>query len=196
DRPVLIFSDRGEESDATGNTWLVQLTPEKDASAYSGPFILDRTHPVTEGLSLRSAIWGAGKTQQVEGSPIVMAGNIPLLTDIETATGKGSTRHEFRIRFRPDLSTLQESADWPILIWYILSMRRAALPCLERQHIRLGEEALLNLADYTERIKLTPPGQTQRDLTVKGRMVSLRGNDIGLYTATLGDTEFRFAVNA
>src|SRR5262249_22530975 len=80
--PHLIFSDRSEERDA-GDAWVAQLISERDASAFSGPFILDHAHPLIEGMSLKGAVWGAGKKAAVEGTPLVLAGNVPLVTDSE-----------------------------------------------------------------------------------------------------------------
>jgi hypothetical protein len=193
--PQLIFSDRGEEPDA-GAAWVVQFISEKEATAYVGPFVLDRAHSLTEGLSLRGAIWGAGKEENIDGAPVVMAGNVPLLTDLETQTHGGTPRHELRVRLRPELSTVQDSPDWPILFWNILSLRGAALPGLARPNIRLGEQVILNLVDYREKVQLTVPGERPHDVIVKGRQVSLRGDEIGVHEVTAGETTYRYAVNA
>src|SRR5205823_1502402 len=48
DTPTLIFSDRGDEEDA-GPSWVVHLMSEKEATAFTGPFVLDRTNPLTDG---------------------------------------------------------------------------------------------------------------------------------------------------
>ena len=79
----------------------MQLLAEKDAEAYRGPFVLDRTHPLTDGLSLRGVIWGAGKTENLDGNPVIMAGNIVLVSDSESQTPNGTARHELRRRLRP-----------------------------------------------------------------------------------------------
>ena len=47
---------------------------ESEASAYLGPFVIDLTHPLTEGLSLGGVVWGAGVTEQLLGTPIITAG--------------------------------------------------------------------------------------------------------------------------
>ena len=118
---------------------MVRLLADKDAEAYSGPFVMDRTHPLTDGLSLRGVIWGAGKTEGLDGNPVIMAGNIVLLTDAESQTEAGFARHELRCRLRPDLSTLQDSPDWPILIWNILHWRTAQAIGPIAPNVRLGE---------------------------------------------------------
>jgi hypothetical protein len=70
-------------------------------------------------LSLDGVVWGAGKTSLPAAASVITAGNIPLLTDVERAGG----RHDLRLRFRPDLSTLQNSPNWPILIWNLIDWR-------------------------------------------------------------------------
>ena len=77
---------------------------------------MDRSHPLTEGLSLRGVIWGAGKGAALDGAPVIMAGGVPLVADTELAVPGGGSRHEVRIRVDWLLSTLLDSPDWPILI--------------------------------------------------------------------------------
>ncbi len=195
DNPTLIFSDRESEADV-GPAWVTYLLNEKDATAYSGPFVLDRANSLTDGLGLKTVIWGAGKTTQLDGAPVVMAGNVPLMTDSEVPIGGGLTRHDIRLRIKPELSTLLESPDWPILVWNILAARAQALPGLPRSNIRLGEEITCEFGVVRDRIRLEEPGQGSRELTVKDKQVRLRGEEVGLYTIGAGDAKYRFAVNA
>ena len=175
---------------------MTYLLNEKDATAYSGPFVLDRANSLTDGLGLKTVIWGAGKTTQIDGAPVVMAGNVPLMTDSEVPIGGGLTRHDIRLRIKPELSTLLESPDWPILVWNILAARAQALPGLPRSNIRLGEEITCEFGVVRDRIRLEEPGQGSRELTVKDKQVRLRGEEVGLYTIGAGDAKYRFAVNA
>jgi hypothetical protein len=197
--PQLIFTDRESPAD-TEDAWLVSLIAEKEAVSYGGPFVLDRTHSLTDGLSLKSTIWGAGKSAKLDGAPLIMAGNIVLVADSELPTTKGGTRHHLRIRIRPDLSTVQDSPDWPILFANILSWRAAAMPGLTRNNIRLGERVTLYLDEYREKALLTEPGKPTIDVPIKGRQVVVNGEEIGIRTLKVpdkeGDKEFRFAVNA
>jgi hypothetical protein len=196
DRPELVFTDRIDETGVPENRWQVQFLAEKEATAYAGPFVLDRAHPLTEGLSLKTAVWGAGKDKALDGAPVVMAGNVPLVGDIETPIPGGGARHDLRIRFRPDLSTLQSSPDWPILIWNILNWRASALPGLSRHNVRLGEQVLLTLPSYHDSVEVRPPGESARTVSVKGRQLALRADEVGVWEITAGRMIHRFAVNA
>jgi hypothetical protein len=193
--PHLIFSDRDKEPGA-GAAWVVYLLRERAATAFAGPFVLDHSHPLIEGLSLKGVVWGGGKTQTLEGAPLVLAGNVPLVTTTELATDAGGTRHELRVRFRPDLSTLQESEDWPILLANLLSWRESAMPGLSQTNARLGERVVLNLPVYRENVQLTPPGGRAREVPVRGRQLAVAGEEIGLYELKGEDGAFAFAVNA
>jgi hypothetical protein len=194
-KPELIFTDQGDDPDAVETTWGVQFVLDKEATAYTGPFVLDRAHPITEGLSLKGVVWGAGKETAVEGAPVVMAGNVPLMADGETTITGGATRHDLRMRFHPELSTVQDSPDWPILIWNILNWRSTALPGLNRHNVRLGERVVLTLPTYRETVVLRPPGGGTRTVSVKGRQVALSADEVGVYEVH-ADTTYRFAVNA
>src|SRR5262245_36501935 len=193
--PHLIFSDRDKE-EGVSPAWVVYLLRERDATAFAGPFALDHSHPLIEGMSLKGVVWGGGKTQTLEGAPLVLAGNVPLVTTTELATDAGGTRHELRVRFRPDLSTLQESPDWPILLANLLSWRESAMPGLSQTNARLGERVVLNLPVYRDHVRLTPPGGRPREVPVRGRQLAVAGEEIGLYELQGDDGAFAFAVSA
>jgi hypothetical protein len=191
-RPDLVFTDR-EEADAAGaDTWVVHLLAEKEAGAYTGPFVTDKTHPLTEGLGLQGVIWGAGKTPDLPGAPVIMAGNIPLLTDTEGPGG----RHDLRLRLRPDLSTVQDSPNWPALVWNLIQWRGAQAPGLSRSNVRLGEEAVLTLATPREAVRLVGPDRTERPLPVQGKRVVARAEEVGVYEFRADSESHAFAANA
>src|SRR6185295_8560810 len=107
------------------------------------PFVVDRNHPLAEGLSLDGVIWGAGKSTNIAGLPVITAGNVPLLTCIERTDGV----QEIRLSLRPDLSTLQRSPAWPVLIWNLFSWRASELTGIDQSNIRLGSEARIKLPE-------------------------------------------------
>jgi hypothetical protein len=173
-RPEVLFVDTAE--DEAGDAWRVRLIRDKDGAAYTGPFVIDRAHPLTEGLSLQGIVWGAGKSAEVPGAPIVLAGNVPLLTDQEIGA-----RHEVRLRLRPDLSTVQDSPAWPVLAWNLLQWHAAAAPGLGRPNIRLGEETALTFARPPDAVDVTAPDGSRRRVPVADRRVVVRAEDVGLY---------------
>src|SRR5262249_60887161 len=74
-RPDITFTDREEAEVEGADTWVVHLLVEKEAEAYTGPFVTDKTHPLTEGLGLQGVIWGAGKTRELARAPVILAVN-------------------------------------------------------------------------------------------------------------------------
>jgi Aerotolerance regulator N-terminal len=188
--PELLFTS---EDDAPGATaWQVQLLRDKEAEAYVGPFVMERTHPLTQGLSLDGVVWGAGKTPQVSATPIILAGNVPLLTDSETAGGG----HRLRLHFRPDLSMLQDSPSWPILICNMLEWRAATRAGLQRVNLRLGEAAALVTSPGVENVLVTDPGGVSRPVPVHYGRAVIRAETVGRYGIQAGDQQYAFAVNA
>jgi hypothetical protein len=191
-RPDWLFTDREDAGADDPDTWVLRLLVEKDAEAFVGPFILDRTHPLTEGLSLQGAVWGAGKAGALPGRPVILAGNVPLLTDAELATG----RHDLRLRLRPDLSTLQDTPEWPILVWNLVEWRAAQASGLSRTNLRLGEATVLHVEAGLERAVVVGPDGAERVVPAHGREVVLRPDEVGLYRVLSAGGKHAFAVNA
>jgi hypothetical protein len=188
-RPHLLFLD-GEAPPPDGDdAWVVRLVVEPQAEAFTGPFVLDRSHPLTEGLSLAGVVWGGGKST-MSGAPVIMAGNVALITDFELA-GK----HEIRLRLRQDLSTLTESPAWPALIWNLVRWRSTQLPGFDRTNIRLGEESTWNLSSPEERAELRGPAGDLSTIQAHGRRIAIRPDRPGIYSLRAGEQTAELAVN-
>jgi hypothetical protein len=151
--------------------------------------VLDRAHPLTEGLSLAGVVWAGGKST-LPGSPVVMAGNVVLLSDSERA-GK----HEIHFRLRQDLSTLTQSPAWPELMWNLVSWRAAHLPGFDRTNIRLGDEAVCNFPTPVERVELRGPDGETRTVQSTGRRIAIRPDRTGIHTVRAGGQTAELAVN-
>jgi hypothetical protein len=184
----LLVSD-ADLANAT-ESWTLQLIKEGNAASYLGPFVLDRAHPLTEGLALGGVVWAAGSSTQVPGEPIVLAGNVPLLTVLERAGG----RREVRLRLQPALSTLQLSPNWPILWWNLLHWRARSAPGLSERNLRLGGAAELLTAAAS--ITVNRPQQPALQLPVTDGRVRLQADVPGLYQIQDGNTVHQLAVNA
>lgn len=189
-RPDLIITDSPVVDEPPA--WMVQMLSEPDAQAYSGPFVVDRAHPLTEGLALAGVVWGAGRQEKLVGVPIVTAGNIPLVSDVETGDGG----HEITVRLRPELSTLQNSPNWPILIDNLLRWRASRRFGLARVNLRLGEEAALSVPSDVTSAKLMAPDGTSRTIPSDGGQLAVRPDDVGIYRLEAGGADYAFAVNA
>ena len=191
-RPEVLFLDGTETPKDAGNAWIVRVVAERDAVPYIGPFVLDRNHPLTEGLSLQGVVWGAGKDQVFPGTPVVLAGNVPLLTDEETRTHG----HELRLRLRPDLSTLPDVPGWPILMWNLLQWRATGKPGLHRVNYRLGEQVALTFAAPRESVVVVHPNGKREMMAVQDRRLTVRPEEVGVWSIEADDESASFAVNA
>jgi hypothetical protein len=190
--PDLLITDAVETPQTGPDTWVFRVLVEKVADAYPGPFILDRSHPLTLGLALRGVIWAAGNEEQFPGFPVIMAGNIPLILDDEHATGQ----HHILLRVRPDLSTLTESsANWPILISNLVRWRLDHLGGLSRVNVRLGEETAYNFQNVHDKATLIRPNGGELSLPVQGRRVVIRSQDVGVHQIKSAEADVSFAVN-
>ncbi len=190
-KPQLAITDEVETGVESQETWMLRMISEKDAVSFLGPFVVDRAHPLGEGLSLGGVVWAAGRGTQFPGTPIITAGNTPLLTDIERA---GS--HEMRLRFRPDLSTLQETPNWPILIWNIINWRARSAPGMNQTNVRLGTEAALKVETGVEAVEVTDPDLNTKQLAVHDNAVNIKPEKAGLYKLETNRNSYAFAANA
>jgi hypothetical protein len=188
DRLGLLFTD--QEGTPDPETWTVRLLVEKEAEAFVGPFLLDRTHPLTEGLSLQGVVWGGG-TAALPGAPVILAGDVPLLTEAEQGG-----RHELWLRLRPDLSTLTEEPAWPVLLWNLVQWRAAQSPGLAKVNLRLGETAVLNVAPDVDAVEVVAPNGTRRRVAAHGGKMVVPADEIGRHELHAGGETYAFAVNA
>ncbi|MFT4540170.1 MAG: hypothetical protein ACI835_002619 [Planctomycetota bacterium] len=129
----LIFSEA-----PTGSTtsWCLSIEPPSEDSERRyliGPFLIDRRHPLMEGLTLEGIVWSSTESQ-LSGVPIVSAGDLPLLTEEED-----QNRRIIRMHYEPRSSSLHRSPDWPILLANLTEARRRELPGPDRTSFALGE---------------------------------------------------------
>jgi hypothetical protein len=191
-RPEIVISDGAELPEGAGDAWLIRLVSEAGAVPYTGPFVLDRNHPLTEGLSLQGVVWGAGKSQELPGSPVILAGNVPLLTDTETRLHG----HELRLRLRPELSTLMDAPGWPILVWNLLQWRASDKPGLHRANFRLGEQVAMTFATPRQTVSVIRPNGTRQTMPVQDRRLVVRPDEVGVWLIEADEESTSFAVNA
>lgn len=107
-------------------------TPEA-ISDWIGPFLVERRHPLLDGVLLEGVVWSA-PDGSLPGIPLVLAGDQPLLS--ESTEGTAVRIHLALVGER---SNLPNAPDWPILLSNVVRGARTRLPGLERVNLTLGE---------------------------------------------------------
>jgi hypothetical protein len=186
----LILTDKAVMSDLS-STWIMQFITGGQTRAYVGPFIVNKVHPLLDGMNFSGIIWAADELAKLGGIPVIMAGNMPLLTDRELRTGE----HILSIVFEPEKSNLTTSPNWPILFWNLVSWRAANLPGITEANIRLGGQATLILSNDTKNIEQVKPDGEKEIIPVQNAMLEINADERGIYHLRDSEREYRFAVN-
>jgi hypothetical protein len=186
--PQLLIHD--SSSPPAGDCWNLQWIGAGGASAFVGPFVIDASHPLCRGVGLEGAIWaGAAAANSPGDVPVILAGNTPLLTVRQDA----QERKLLTLNFNPELSTLQNTPDWPILFWNLLQWRADEMPGLKESNARLGAEVILKTAGQA--VQITQPDGATRSFAGTGGELALPTPAPGIYTVNMGRTSSPFSVN-
>ena len=153
---------------------------------------MDNSHPLAEGIALEGVVWAAARLTNAPGEvPVILAGNTPLLSAREDALG----RRHLTLNFNPDLSTLQNTPDWPILFWNLLQWRAAEIARLEgkQRPARHGSEF-----ENHRRTRDGHPAGRRRRHGFRKPAANWRWKRRcpGIYSVVAGAVTNRFAVNA
>jgi len=176
---------------AQPDTWVLNIHNIDKANAYTGPFIVEKTSSLAEGVYLDGVIWGASPTLNLPGTPIITAANIPLLTE-EQYNDKS---HIFNFQIAPDLSTLSSSTAWPILVWNLIEQRKLNLPGPDRNNYRLGEQALFTIEDNVKNIEVTPPDGVRISQTNADNKLIVNLDQTGIWSVKADRSTYKISVN-
>ena len=192
DNPQLIIRATAPPgSDVSSNLWTLYWAGSEATNAFTGPFIVDTSHPLATGFSLDGVIWAAAAlTNQPGGVPVVLVGNVPL---VSARTDLLGGRH-VRLNFNPARSTLQNTPAWPVLFWNLLQWRIAELPGLKESNARLG--ATVTLKTTGGAVTITQPDGAVTIFPKTGGELALETPLPGRYAVVMDGTTNRFVVNA
>ncbi len=190
-RTELLITDDPQTAAPPG-VWSLVLRRDPEPASFIGPFVLDRAHPLTAGLSLAGVVWGAGQQAQPPGLPVVTVGDTALLTDDRRIGGS----HELSLRLEPQLSTLHHTPNWPILFWNLLDWRAEHLPGVRRPNLRLGAEAVFTLHEDADEARIIDPDGRSYTLPVRDRRITFHPRAVGICQVNVNQTTYRLAVNA
>ena len=189
DNPELVIHET--DTVVSSNSWSLRWLSSGATNAYTGPFIVDNSHPLAAGIALEGVIWSVAAATNSSGDvPVLLAGNIPLLSTREDI----ASRRHLTLNFNPSLSTLQNTPDWPILFWNILSWRIAEMPGLKESNARLGEEVILKTTG--EPVTVTQPDGEKKVFPKTGGELALETPLPGIYSVAAGVATNQFSVNA
>jgi hypothetical protein len=190
--PELVIH-HSEVTPSATNAWaLCLVTPSSESgAAFTGPFVMDNTHPLAEGLALQGVVWTAATnlTAAQSAIPVILAGNTPLLLVREDALG----RQHITLNLDPELSTLHNTPDWPILFWNLLQWRTSQQPGLLENNARLGAEVQLLTAGQP--VTVTWPDGTTKSFATTVDRLALETPLPGQYTVVMGNSTNAFVVN-
>jgi len=188
EKPELVIHET--DTVASSNSWSLRWASAGATNAYTGPFIVDGSHPLAKGIALEGVIWAAASATHSPGDvPVILAGNTPLLSTHEDALG----RRHLTLNLNPELSTLQNTPDWPILFWNILQWRIAEMPGLKESNARLGTE--VNLKTTGEAVTVIQPDGQKQFFPKTGGELSLETPMPGIYSVVAGTETNQFSVN-
>jgi Aerotolerance regulator N-terminal len=189
ENPELVIHETG--AGAGTNCWSLRWPDSGATNAFTGPFIVDTSHPLAEGIALEGVIWAAAALTNSPGDvPVILAGNTPLLSAREDAAG----RRHLTLNLNPELSTVQNTPDWPILFWNILSWRISEMPGLKESNTRLGME--MNLKTTGEAVTVIQPDGGKKSFPKTGGELALETPMPGIYSVVMGQSTNSFSVNA
>ncbi len=190
ENPELILHH--SDSISASNAWSLNWQIDPAATAFTGPFVIDSSHPLAEGISLEGVVWAASPdaTNLPNEIPLILAGNVPLLSVREDLLGQ----QFIRLNLNPELSTIQRTPDWPILLWNLLEWRATQTPGLRESNARLGAEVILKTTGEPVTV-LSPDGST-KTFSQTGDQLALETPRPGLYSVVMGTATNSFAVNA
>ncbi|CAM2007299.1 BatA domain-containing protein [Acanthopleuribacter pedis] len=175
DQPHLLIhdSDQPVKLPPDPSRWTLAIRQPKHTRVYQGPFILNRRHPLTEGLVLRGALWAAG-TRSVPGRPLVTVGDVALL-----AHEPGRQAQHFTLQCDPGSGNLALSPNWPILFDNLIRACVASLPGTDAVNYRAGQPVRWRPAPGTSAVTLVPE-------TGPATVVPLSGDRLWLPLTTPG----------
>lgn len=186
--PQLVIQDA--DTSPGSNAWNLRWVVPEKATAYTGPFIVDGSHPLAQGVALPGIVWAAATmTNSLDAVPIILAGNVSLLSAREDLFG----REFLTLNFDPTLSTLQTTPDWPIIFWNLLQWRASQLPGLLESNARLGTEVTLKTTG--DPVAVMWPNGTVRKFPQTAGQLALETPLTGVYSVAMGSSTNQFAVN-
>lgn len=188
----LTITDAPPTTQESSTTWTLAIADADAGNAFIGPFIVDRTHPLTEGVDLAGVVWASAAAMDPTAADVIFAvGNVPLLVDRVTRTGQ----HALTMSLRPAASNLMTLPAWPVFFWNLISWRAEHLPGVSNSHVQLGERVTATFDTGTSAVRLQTPSRNDKTFSLTQPTLTLTGDEIGVYELRSDARTFRFGVS-
>ena len=188
DSPELVI----HETDAavSSNSWSLRLPGEGATNAYTGPFVVDNSHPLADRRGAPGrGLGGPGRHQSARRNSGDPGRQRAVLSVREDVIG----RRHLNLNFNPQFSTVQNTPDWPVLFWNILTWRISEMPGLKESNARLGTEVTLKTTG--EPVTVTQPDGAKTVFAKTGGDLALETPMPGIYSVATGTATNQFSVN-
>jgi hypothetical protein len=169
--------------------WLFRFRTPAKPEAFTGPFLVDRNHPLAAGLTLTGVAWGTERSA-LTGAPVVMLSDSPILTD--KIVGNGD--HVIEMSLQLAKSNLQSNASWPALFWNLLDWRERSLIGPQQRNVRLGGD--IAVRTYGGRVDITTPEGAIRTIAPTEGLALTVADEPGVWGASFDKRREAIAVNA
>jgi len=180
-----------------GSWWLVAGPLSEDYRAPGdpknvvGPFLMERTHPLLDGVTLEGVIFPGAAPAKKGLTPIVSCGDLPLIAILQSTLAR-----VYWLNLDLGRSNLCHSPDWPILCHNLVGLRRGALPGFARRSFRLGEEIRYARPDPARALTVTGPEGYTKEFPPAPELYLSRLSAPGVYRIESdGELADRFSVN-
>lgn len=181
-RPDLVVTDGAGPEEG----WSVLLRTAKATRAVTGPYVLDRSHPLLRGLSFEGLVWGVPPdVKPLPAEPLVLVGNDVLLAEEQVSNGR-----RLRLRLDPTISNVPRAPLWPAFWWNVLEWRSAQTPGVRAANVILGSDARVRI-DAPRATVIAPNGERREVAAVDGEVV-VHADRAGVWKVD----RFSFAANA
>lgn len=163
--------------------WDVVFTNGPDAKPVLGPFVLDRTNLLLEGVSLEDVVLVESSGMDLPGDPLVMS-DTGVLMALDRLGGRA---RRLSIQFDAEKTTLLDSVDFPALVWNILQWRQTELPEYCRPNVPIGATTTLRLQPERKQAVLERPEGIKNELNPRDATVVFKTDRPGPYAVVLDE---------
>jgi len=157
----------------------------------AGPFVLDKRHPLLEGVTLDGVVMSQDPEVNFMWQPLVSAGDDMLMGWRELSSGD----RRVALHCDPENTTLEDSIDFPVMITNILQWRESEIAERIRPNVRLGETVKMNLSKGRKNCQLTSPSDEARELTTFDGKIVFACDRPGRYQISLDEDRIPLVAN-